>query len=377
MSALELAPRWLGPTDHGWLAALLAAYERMEGRPVRELDELLSIPLTPAAPPARLRLARRVLDELWRDRVGSERAPEEIRTALFRAGACAPSRDEAVAIAARELGLGARELERALFADLPSERLLVAPQHPPRPLELALRCNHALARSLLARSSGVRLEIEGDARAVVRACKLRGLVCVVHPEEAGARIEISGPLALFRATRVYGRALASLVPALAGARRFRLRALVVADAGPRSWVVTDRDPVFFEGMRPPTFDSAVEESFAKRFLRLTPDWDLVREPEPVPAGDALVFPDFALVHRRDPSRRWLLEIVGFWTPEYLRTKLERLRAASVTRLVLCVSDKLACAGEELPEDARIVRFKTRVDPREVLAAIGERLPARR
>lgn len=160
-----------------------------------------------------------------------------------------------------------------------------------------------------------------------------------------------------------------MVLPLAGCRRFRLRILVAHDAEPRAWILTEHDPIFPEGARAPTYDSATESAFAKRFLALAPDWDLVREPEPIPVGGTLVFPDFALVHRRNPSRRWLLEIVGFWTPEYLRSKLARLREARIERLVLCVSDALACAGAELPASARVVRFKKRVDPRAVLAIL--------
>lgn len=59
-------------------------------------------------------------------------------------------------------------------------------------------------------------------------------------------------------------------------------------------------------------------------------WELVLEPAAVEAEGSLIFPDFALVHRHDPERRWLLEIAGFWTPGYLETKLARLRAAGLT-----------------------------------------------
>ncbi len=370
MKGKELVPRWLGPPDHGWLSALLDVYERMENRPLRELDALLATPLSPPVSPMRLRLARSVLDRLWTSRVSSSISPKEIRDAVFRAAALHPEREDAIASASTSLGMTPNELEEALFADLPNERLLLKPSPIPTANELAVRCNLAIAQGLLARSSSIRLELEGDARALVRACRLRGLLCVVRPEPTGARIDISGPLSLFRSTRVYGRALSSLVHALRGASCFRLRTTVISTET-RVWTITHRDPIFPEGTRPPTFDSAVEETFAKRFLRLTPDWDLVREPAPVPVGDTLVFPDFALVHRRDPNRRWWLEIVGFWTPEYLHSKLAHLRLAGLSRLILCVSDRLACAAHELPKDARIVRFKGRVDPNAVLAAMGE------
>lgn len=375
MKEKELVPRWLGPPDHGWISALLDGYERLERRPVRELDAFLTAPLSPSTSPSRLRLARSVLDRLWTSQVDARISPKQIRDTVFRAGAIHPVRDAAILEASRSLGLAPSEVEEALFADLPSERLLVKPSPVPSASDIAVRCNLAIVQGLLARSSSIRLELEGDARALVRASKLRGLLCVVHPRPTGARLDISGPLSLFRATRVYGRALASLVHALRGATCFRLRTTVIG-AEPRAWTVTHRDPIFPEGMRPPTFDSAIEEAFAKRFSRLTPDWSLVREPAPVRAGDTLVFPDFALVHRRDPTRRWWLEIVGFWTPEYLRTKLEHLRAAGLSRLILCVSDRLACAANELREDACIIRFKGRVDPKAVLAAMGEPIPER-
>ena len=85
------------------------------------------------------------------------------------------------------------------------------------------------------------------------------------------------------------------------------------------------------------------------FLRASKNWDIIREPEPIAVAETLIFPDFALQHRSEPNRRWLLEIVGYWTPDYLRKKLERLREARIPNLLLCVSDKLNCAEGVLVE----------------------------
>jgi hypothetical protein len=101
---------------------------------------------------------------------------------------------------------------------------------------------------------------------------------------------------------------------------------------------------------------------------------LAREPVPLRAGDALVFPDFALSHRRDPRRRWLVELVGFWTPGYLERKLRRLAEARIERLILCVDEALACAEDvqaRLP-DARIVWFRRRIDVARVLQIVEGR-----
>ncbi len=86
----------------------------------------------------------------------------------------------------------------------------------------------------------------------------------------------------------------------------------------------------------------------------------------------MIFPDFELVHRGDPTRRWLVEIVGFWTPASVRDKLERLRNAGIERVLLCVDQKRCCAEPEPSLAAHVVPYQSRLDPRAVLAIIDAR-----
>jgi hypothetical protein len=65
----------------------------------------------------------------------------------------------------------------------------------------------------------------------------------------------------------------------------------------------------------------------------------------------------------------LLEIVGFWTPDYLREKFRRLRDLTGAPLILCINRALNCGNGGLPVHARIVWFQKRIEPTEVLAAI--------
>jgi predicted nuclease of restriction endonuclease-like RecB superfamily len=97
----------------------------------------------------------------------------------------------------------------------------------------------------------------------------------------------------------------------------------------------------------------------------------VREPEPVAAEGTLIFPDFAIQRCGDPTRRWLLEIVGFWTADYIEHKLRRLRAARLPRLILCLDADRDCGEHELPAEARVVRFRKRIDSEAVLAILTE------
>ncbi len=73
-----------------------------------------------------------------------------------------------------------------------------------------------------------------------------------------------------------------------------------------------------------TFDSTVEEKFAKRFEQLNSGWNLIREPDPIIISGGRAFIADFMFERYGGSRRVYLEIVGFWTREYLENKLKKL-----------------------------------------------------
>jgi len=367
----ELVPCFLGEADTIWLRSLLDAYERFVGRRRRDLDEHLQAPLPVACPPRSLRRARHVLDLLWVNEAVGGTAPRELREAVFTVAAAGVRRDLVFARVARRLGIGPGAVEGALFADLPGERRLA-----PRPAglnawELALRVNLSMAQSVLRRARRVRLDVVGHVRALVSQAKWGGLMCVAKPGPAHAQLtlEISGPMALFRRALVYGRVLAGLVPQLMWCDRFELRADCEVEGETRCFVLRSGDPIF-PAAEPRRFDSRVEARFFDDFRRAAPDWDLIREPEALVAGSTLIFPDFALQHRRHRWRRWLLEIVGFWTPHYLERKLGRLGQTGRRDLILCVDTGRQCAGDLAVESARVVSYRRRVDPADVLRIIS-------
>jgi hypothetical protein len=299
-------------------------------------------------------------------------------------------------IAAAALGVTRAEVEAALYADLRSERRMAALPSHLGPAELAVEANLAIVGSLLRRAKRVRIAAWGSTRALVRQARLSGLICVIRrpgsddgrvleppatefdvlPGEdpvGGVLLEISGPFALFRHTEVYGRALASLLPRAAWCDRFEVVADCALGRGGHTTtlVVSSGDPIG-SGRELGRFDSRLEERFERDFRRAALDWDCVREPVPIDVGDSLLFPDFELVHRRNPKERWFLEIAGFWTPEYLESKLRRLRAARLERLVLCIDERRRCTDGELPAGVPVVRYRNRIDPAAVLEIIEGR-----
>jgi hypothetical protein len=299
----------------------------------------------------------------------------QARAAVFLEGARSNAgRDQVLAAVASALGVGVTELQDALFADLPGEQIVGAPPQPLSPGELALRANLAIAQAFLARSTAVAITLEGNARAVVRHAKLRGLICTMRSRGGWRQpvLEVSGPYALFRRTLLYGRALGELLPLLSWCRRFRVHAECAVRGQRLTLALASGDPIF-PAREPRLYDSTLEERFARDFRRIAPDWDLVREPEPVPAGDVLLFPDFALQHRND-RRRWLLEILGFWTPEYVVRKLALLRAARLSNLILCIDETRNCAAAALPPSTPVLPFRRRIDARAVVALIEASAP---
>jgi predicted nuclease of restriction endonuclease-like RecB superfamily len=114
---------------------------------------------------------------------------------------------------------------------------------------------------------------------------------------------------------------------------------------------------------PQEFDSTVEEAFAARW---GPDeregWRLVREGEVLHSRQKVFVPDFVFRHR--DGRTVFLEIVGFWTPEYLQAKIETLRAFEDHRILLAVAPPASQTLPELP--AITIPYKSRLRVADVL-----------
>jgi len=368
----RVLPAFLDARDVPWLRVLVEEIDHYCTRPVRELRERLRQPLPCATPPFKLRAAIAVMLRLWKSELCSKVPPEKAREILFCAAAALTQSDRSTAFqtAAQALAAAPAEIEQALFADLPGEKLVAAPASIPTPNDLALRTNQLILRSLLFHARRVRIKAEGATRPLVRQAKLRGLLCSVT-DGTPPILDLSGPFTMFRHALLYGRALGELVQFLPHCAQFKLRAECVLRDQEAVLDVQTGDPIF-PSEAAKTYDSKLEERFARDLKRAAPDWDLLREPEPVRAGRTLIFPDFLLRHRLCPQRRFFVEILGFWSADYLARKLALLREAGLGNLgnfILCVNET---RGDGLlPSEARIVRFRRRIDPRLVLAAAGE------
>jgi predicted nuclease of restriction endonuclease-like RecB superfamily len=362
---------YLGAHDYGWLNLLIAEFRRFEGRRWREMEQRLREPFDGPALSVKLHAAVKVLRRLFSAEARDEFDAVRARLELFDLAAKKTgTKREILVEAARGLGVPPDELEEGLFSDVPQERRIQALAHPPTPPEVALRVNSIFAQSLLRGASEVAVTAYENVRSLVRHARLRGLICTIvpGPDASRMRLSISGPFALFRHTLVYGRALGELVPLLARSPRFSLSARCLIRGEMVPFLMESGDPLFpSENLR--KYDSRLEERFARDMARLAPDWEVLREPEAVPARGTLIFPDFLLRHCLDPSRRWMVELLGFWTPEYVSRKLESLRAASIPNFILCIDEARRCSEVDFPPHALVLRFRKRVEASKVLELI--------
>jgi len=373
-SIRPFAPAYFTFADGPWLQSLLDERARFVGQRRALWRARTQQPLPVPAPPAKLRIALDVLDRLTRDRCPQPIAPRQVRTALFRA-AVDHDKQAAIAIAADQLRLTPEAVLEAMFADLPDERVLMPLSAALDVTQYALSCNELMVQRCLQLALRARIVVDGNVRAVVRHVKWTGLLCVVRGNTADERavLEVSGPYALFRHTRLYGRALASLLPRLARCHSFRFEADCVVRGQRELARLTIRsgDPIS-PARELPQFDSRLEERFAREFSRLAPEWDVVREPRPIVTGTSLFFPDFEL-RRRTTGECYWLEIVGFWTQAYLAKKLEQLEQAGLERLILCVDEARGCATERVEALGHVVWYKRRIDVRQVIGIVDPAL----
>ena len=84
---------------------------------------------------------------------------------------------------------------------------------------------------------------------------------------------------------------------------------------------------------------------------------VVRSPAAIASGRALVCPDLGV---EVGGRIVWIEIVGFWTPEYLTRKLARFLAAGAGDVALCAVTTRACDDDDPPAGATVVRFERRI-----------------
>jgi len=385
-------PKRLKPTpgNLGLVAALLSVFEGHLGdkRSVIE-DDLKAL----EAGRSDYRLVRGLAHLLATDasifETGGGVEPGTVRAKVFElAQAHPPSRArrrQVLEQAARELsGTGPallpEDVSELLYADLPGEQTLTAFEAPD-PAALLQRYELAQAQGMLYRAYNLVITAHRNEptryKQLLKYAKLFGLMLTVEGDaDTGFTLTMDGPTSLFGGTTRYGLALAKFLPALLHVTRWDLSAalrprrdLAWVDSGDDEWSfqLTSEDGYVSHYPPPQEHDSALESGFAERFEKLHSPWTLEREVDLVPVPGGVIVPDFRLID--EGGRSVLLEIVGYWRPDYLKKKFELLRKSGRTDVIVAVSERLNLekAGVKTADFGdRVMFFKGVLSPKRVL-----------
>lgn len=274
------------------------------------------------------------------------------------------------------------QIRTGLYADLSENRILTQFEAP-TPEALLHRYNLSQVQGVFYRATQMTLNAHrndpGEYKLLFRYLKLFQLMAYIEGDaDCGFTITIDGPTSLFKPSTRYGLAIAKLLPALLHVTKWSLSTTLQT----RDFYTREKRPGRFSldsdcglvSHYPPgkPYDSMLEASFAERWQKLKTDWQLEREVDLIPIPGSVMIPDFRLVH--PDGRVFLLEIVGYWRPEYLRKKFSQVRQSGCDRLILAISERLNLekAGVKVSNiPARVIWFKDKLSPKAVLAALGE------
>lgn len=224
-------------------------------------------------------------------------------------------------------------------------------------------------------------------------------------ELKAVHLHLDGPASLFRISERYGNSFAKIFPALLRSKGWRLKSGILYKGyqGKRVLDFTlDDSEKFFKitpeaAMYPETistgiqikeekgiyeaeketgketgkdvgideidaeeeaYDSTLEQIFGSLSLG---SWKIKREPTILKAGKYAFVPDFSL--QREGMRVYL-EIVGFWTPEYLENKIEKLNQVKEP-VILLIDRKLKCSEKDFPSQ-EVIFFDKKIPANEVM-----------
>lgn len=315
--------------------------------------------------------------------------PAELRAQIFRRGPAYSAgdtrhtdrREHLLREVAVTYNVNPGQLEHILYADRTDAYLLTDLGPEWTADALIARYNLELARAALYWADRMTVHIYDGFKDFWKFVKLFKLMfegTVIAPEQGfhGYHVVLDGPISPFvNATTRYGRQLAAFLPALFLSSRWRMWATVRVPHFRKRLIyyLDDNVDLVTHFKASGEFDSKMEANFAAEFQTKFGDergkWLLTREDEVLLLGDTVMIPDFALTHKQD-GRRAIIEIVGFWHPEYLERKLAKVKAANRNDLILLVYEGVNLGRERLQDvPAQVLYFKNKPVLKDVMEIV--------
>jgi hypothetical protein len=309
--------------------------------------------------------------------------------------------------------LSVNDVEIAMWSDLEKNKYLKSFDSLTS-LQLVAWYNISALQTLLLNSVKMEFSIYGgfNWKKILRKTKQLGLMYSLYSEskyesQSNAHIKkneilpenneqnkvictVNGPLSIVRLTDRYGMAIARLIPSIIFSEIWSIKATILRKSISGSKKTydfelssTDKDIPLFDASTfhlqsdqksaselssnnysMDYFDSSIEKKFMDKFLKFSTGWSLFREPDPLILSNGKAFiPDFVF---EKYGVKVYLEIIGFWTEDYLKRKLEKIKdltksetGASTVPDLLIVANMDNCIsqnGKKIPIDSVFSKF---------------------
>ena len=299
---------------------------------------------------------------------------------------------------ANQMHISSDKIETMMWSDK-DDNLLLTQFDTINPKDLILWYNLSLAQTLLFKCTGLEFYVKGGMywKQVLRNVKRYGLMYNLErnsDDDDSIKCVLEGPSSLFKMTDRYGTSMAKLLPSIIGTPIWKIKGSIVrkTDDGQKIYQLelsSENTKKFLRSTIDTTnqnngdvennnyvYDSSVEATFAKRFHQHFDQnnkfgWKISREPDPLIADGKAMIPDFIFERF---GRKVYLEIVGFWTKEYLERKATKLKALFDNNdknnenvdLVVAVNSELSCSQIETISKDKVFTFKKDVSIKPIL-----------
>ena len=361
----KIIPKFAGRDDYELAERIIALFRAGVGKKyglitakLREMENARNF--------KKLRGLARVLENYCVERscvfgVDSEVDPYRVRMLLFERGFVTSKRerDKAIEYAAKYFRTTPETIERAMYADR-DEELILSHFKLIDPDELIKLYNLSLLQTVLFNALRLTFWMSDNHKKVFSAIKRLGLMYELYEDDGKLVVEVSGAASILKMTRKYGVRFARLVPFILQARNWQMRAEIVD--GERLYILELDDrmrDIFPKKDEKIEYDSTLEEEFARKMRML--GYNVVREPDVVKSGKYAFIPDFAI---DIGGSRVYIEIVGFWTQDYLRKKVEKIKNSRIPLIVLA-REEFGDHGEV----AGVIHFSSKIPYGELIRSL--------
>ncbi|MCS7121941.1 MAG: DUF790 family protein [Archaeoglobaceae archaeon] len=361
----KIYPKFATAEDIKLAKKIIEIFEKCKGKKYKVVLEILSS-IEDAENYKKVRGFTKILEKFSEFEVKSPVDPLKLRFFLFEKGyvVTPEERDTLVKAASENFGISPEDVVKYMYADLDEEKILSKTKEISAE-DLMKFYNLSLLQTTLFDSLRMTFWTSSNHENIFRKIKMLGLMYEIF----NSKVEITGPASILKMTRKYGTSMAKLVPSIIKSEKWEIFAEILFDSKIYFLEIGDSlKHLFPEFEEEIEYDSSLEEEFERKVKIILPELEIKKGSEIVKAGKRVFIPDFVI---KKGEKKVYVEIAGFWTPEYIKRKVEKIREAKIP--VILIARKDLAIKECKLEEKELVFFDRKLPFAEIVKKLKDHL----